>query len=91
MEAKKPHHPPSTSWRTRKSSSKIRSESKGLSSGGADGVGPGLNLRAQDGRSAPVRGQEKTGVGKSGDSAFALPLPLCSVWSLNGLEDAHSA
>lgn len=46
METYKSHRRPSTSWRCKKASSVIRSESEGLRLRGADGVTPNVRPRA---------------------------------------------
>lgn len=87
MEAKKTRDLLSANRRPRKICGVIQSESEGLRIRSADGVSSDLGLKPAKHLS---NGWGKTDIpAQARESASALPLPFCSIWTLNGLDEAH--
>lgn len=86
MEATKSHSLPSASWRTKKFSDVIQSESEDMRN---RGVLPSLKSKTQE-PGAPMSECRKKMVvqAQKKEKDFTLPLPFCSIWALSGLDDA---
>ena len=88
---KKSHDLPPASWRARKPSAVIRSESEGLGTRGLLAKVPeSKGLRT---RSSNIQEQEKMHLQlkkkkKKREREFTLLSPFCSIWIPNGLDDS---
>lgn len=77
----------SAHWRTKNVCGVIQYEYRG-------GRGPSVSFRVQKLKNQVLQlGQKKMGVstheGREKERAFVLPLHFCSIWALNGLDDAY--